>query len=191
MPLQVRKRYDAEHAQFLAEEAIREKQDRLKASRKRPADRYLHLYLHSHLYLYLHLCICVFFRINRLVSERTCRTPGEEAILDELLRDDSSDAISVEEEAMVEAAAARPEKLPPSFVKFENVGFRTNGSFVVKDEIVSPSFTVPPSLPSLQVTNTIYKPQNIRFAAAGEGEAGCGVRRPVFERGGGLTCCSW
>jgi len=69
-------------------------------------------------------------------------------------RDESSDATSVEEDTLENV-----KRMKNSFVKFENVGFRTNGSFVVQDEIVTPSFTtrpfrpaftVPPSLPSLQ-----------------------------------------
>jgi len=130
----VRLRYEAERTQFLEEERRREEEEREKRSRKRPADR-----------------------INRLVSERRPRrTPGEDAIIDELLRDDSSDANSLVDDAKdVSTAPVNPKKTKNNFVQFENVGFRTNGSFVVKDEIVSPSslskgFSVPPSLPSLQ-----------------------------------------
>jgi len=138
----VKLRYERERTQFVEEERKREEEEkrreeeeRAKRSRKRPADR-----------------------INRLVSEkRPGRTPGEDAIIDELLRDDSSDANSIEDETKdVRTTSVTPKKPPKNnFVQFENVGFRTNGSFVVKDEIVSPSslskgFTVPPSLPSLQ-----------------------------------------
>ena len=119
-------RYEKEHQEYLAEEAKRDDQERIKKTRKRPADR-----------------------VNRLVSEKKSRPPGEDAIIDELLKDDSSDTVSMEEDSLENVAKKN------SFVRFENVGFRTNG-FVVKDEIVSPSetprpaFTVPPSLPNLQ-----------------------------------------
>lgn len=129
----VKQRYALEHKQFLEEEAKKEEQKKLNRAKKRPADR-----------------------INRLVTERGTRAAiTDDAIIDELLRDDSSDATSVEEADALENI----KKSKNSFVKFENVGFRTNGSFVVKDEIVSPSslshpfrpsFSVPPSLSSLQ-----------------------------------------
>merc|ERR1712037_987508 len=104
-------------------------------------------------------------------KEKSCKAHGDEAIIDELLKDDSSDTISIEEEVLESSPKKKiklgGEKRSPeigskrsdsnSFVQFENVGFRTNGSFVVKDEIVSPSsnalrpsFSVPPSLSSLQ-----------------------------------------
>ena len=109
-------------------------QETVKKSRKRPADR-----------------------VNRLVSER--RKPKDDPIIDELLKDDSNDAASIEENAL--------EKSRNNFVKFENVGFRTNGSFVVKDEIVTssqnlfrPSFSVPPSLPSLQKKS---QPKEVKY----------------------------
>merc|ERR1719222_1300398 len=141
----VKRRYEEEHRQFLEEE--RKKAEAEKA-RKKPVDR-----------------------VNKLVSEKTCNAHGDEAIIDELLKDDSSDTISIEEEVLepspkkkiklggekrsLEIGSKRSDS--NSFVLFENVGFRTNGSFVVKDEIVTPSsntlrpsFSVPPSLSSLQ-----------------------------------------
>merc|ERR1712025_494465 len=125
----VKRRYEEEHRQFLEEE--RKKAEAEKA-RKKPVDR-----------------------VNKLVSEKTCNAHGDEAIIDELLKDDSSDTISIEEEVL-ESTPKKKIKLERenkrsveitsskksnsnSFVQFENVGFRTNGSFVVKDEIVSPS----------------------------------------------------
>jgi len=141
----VKQRYEEEHRQFLEEEKKKEEAER---ARKKPADR-----------------------VNKLVSEKSCTAHGDEAIIDELLQDDSSDTISIEEEVL-ESSPKKKIKLGEnkksvemgskkddsnSFVQFENVGFRTNGSFVVKDEIVSPStnplrpsFSVPPSLSSLQ-----------------------------------------
>merc|ERR1712240_814855 len=125
----VRRRYQEEHKQYLEEERKKEEEK----SRKRPMDRSM-----------------------------------DEAIIDELLKDDSSDTISIES-GVLEENPKKKIKMDSnkrsleggsdsnSFVKFENIGFRTNGSFVVKDEIVAPStnsqrssFSVPPSLPSLQ-----------------------------------------
>merc|ERR1711934_858395 len=140
----VKQRYEEEHRQFLEEEKKKEEAER---ARKKPVDR-----------------------VNKRVSEKICNAHGDGAIIDELLKDDSSDTISIEEEVL-ESSPKKRIKLgnkrsleigskrsdSNSFVQFENVGFRTNGSFVVKDEIVSPSsntlrpsFSVPPSLSSLQ-----------------------------------------
>merc|ERR1719357_595704 len=137
----VRRRYQEEHKQYLEEERKKEEEK----SRKRPMDR----------------------SMNKVLIEKSSNTQADEAIIDELLKDDSSDTISIESGVLEE----NPKKIKlesnkrsleggsdsNSFVKFENIGFRTNGSFVVKDEIVAPSsnsqrssFSVPPSLPSLQ-----------------------------------------
>lgn len=121
----VKARYEEEHRQFLMEEA-KKKEEKLKRIKKHAVSR-----------------------INR-----DGPTAASDPIIDELLRDDSSDGASVEEDNLDNVRKSKN-----SFVKFENVGFRTNGSFVVKDEIVTPSFTthpfrpsfsVPPSLSSLQ-----------------------------------------
>jgi len=138
----VRRRYQEEHKQYLEEERKKEEEK----SRKRPMDR----------------------SMNKVVIEKSSNTQADEAIIDELLKDDSSDTISIES-GVLEENPKKKIKMESnkrgleggsdsnSFVKFENIGFRTNGSFVVKDEIVAPSsnsqrssFSVPPSLPSLQ-----------------------------------------
>merc|ERR1719193_1606212 len=136
----VRRRYQEEHKQYLEEERKKEEEK----SRKRPMDR----------------------SMNKVVIEKSSNTQADEAIIDELLKDDSSDNISIESGVLEENPKKRIKMESNkrsleggsdsnSFVKFENIGFRTNGSFVVKDEIVAPSsqrssFSVPPSLPSLQ-----------------------------------------
>merc|ERR1712107_165875 len=134
-----KRRYEEEHKQFLDEE--RKKAEAEKA-RKKPVDR-----------------------VNKLVLEKSCNSQRDEAIIDELLKDDSSDTISIEEEVL-ESSRRKKIKLERdnkksveigrdkksdsnSFVQFENVGFRTNGSFVVKGEIVSPSSN--PMRPSFSV----------------------------------------
>ena len=131
----VKQRYQEEHRQFLEEEKKKEEAER---ARKKPVDR-----------------------VNKRVSEKICNAHGDEAIIDELLKvilckfcheiqhilnqDDSSDTISIEEEVL-ESSPKKRIKLgnkrsleigskrsdSNSFVQFENVGFRTNGSFVVK-----------------------------------------------------------
>ena len=113
----VRRRYQEEHKQYLEEERKKEEEK----SRKRPMDR----------------------SMNKVVIEKSSNTQADEAIIDELLKDDSSDTISIES-GVLEENPKKKIKLESnkrsleggsdsnSFVKFENIGFRTNGSFVVK-----------------------------------------------------------
>ena len=113
----VRRRYQEEHKQYLEEERKKEEEK----SRKRPLDR----------------------SMNKVVIEKSSNTQADEAIIDELLKDDSSDTISIES-GVLEENPKKKIKMESnkrsleggsdsnSFVKFENIGFRTNGSFVVK-----------------------------------------------------------
>ena len=81
--------------------------------------------------------------MNKVVIEKSSNTQADEAIIDELLKDDSSDTISIESGVLEENPKKRIKMESNkrsleggsdsnSFVKFENIGFRTNGSFVVK-----------------------------------------------------------
>ena len=134
----VKQRYEEEHRQFLEEEKKKEEAER---ARKKPADRVNKLVSEKSCTAHGDEAI-----IDELLQVIPCWVQFSLENQHILNQDDSSDTISIEEEVL-ESSPKKKIKLGEnkksvemgskkddsnSFVQFENVGFRTNGSFVVK-----------------------------------------------------------